>query len=64
VKVVVDREKCQGHGRCYDLGPNVFTSDEDGYVELLIEGTVPSELEQQARVAVLNCPENALSLTD
>jgi ferredoxin len=64
VKVIVDREKCQGHGRCYDLGPDVFSSDEDGYVELLIDATVPTELEQQARVAVLNCPESALSISE
>jgi ferredoxin len=64
VKVIVDNSKCQGHGRCYDLSPEVFDADEDGYVLLNIEGDIPADLEQKARTAVLNCPENALSLSE
>jgi ferredoxin len=64
VKVVVDHDKCQGHGRCYELSPEVFSPDDDGYVVLNIPGDLPADLEQKARTAVLNCPENALSLSD
>ena len=64
MKVVVDNSKYQGHGRCYDLSPEVFAADEDGYVLLNIEGDIPADLEHKARTAVLNCPENALSLSD
>ena len=64
MKVIVDNSKCQGHGRCYDLSPEVFDADDDGYVLLNIEGDLPADLEQKARTAVLNCPENALSLAD
>jgi ferredoxin len=64
VKVVVDHSKCQGHGRCYDLSPEVFAADEDGYVLLNIEGDVPADLESKARTAVLNCPERALSVSE
>jgi ferredoxin len=64
VKVIVDREKCQGLGRCYDLAPDVFASDEDGYVELQLTGDIPEALQHQARVAVLNCPESALSIIE
>ena len=64
MKVIVDNSKCQGHGRCYDLSPEVFDADEDGYVLLNIEGDIPADLEQKARTAVLNCPENALSLSE
>ena len=62
MKVVVDHSKCQGHGRCYDLSPEVFDADEDGYVVLNIPGDVPADLEAKARTAVNNCPERALSL--
>ena len=31
MKVRIDPDKCQGHGRCYDLAPEVFTDDEEGY---------------------------------
>ena len=61
MRVQIDSEKCQGHGRCYDLAPEVFAPDDDGYVVLLVEGDVPAALEDQARAAVRNCPERALS---
>ena len=64
MKVVVDHDRCQGHGRCYDLAPEVFAADDDGYVELVAPGDVPAGLEAKARLAVNNCPERALSLTD
>lgn len=31
MRVRIDPEKCQGQGRCYDLAPQVFTDDEEGY---------------------------------
>jgi ferredoxin len=65
VKIVVDSNRCQGHGRCYDLAPDVFGADDDGYVVLLLpEGEVPAGLEAHARRAVGNCPERALTITD
>ncbi|MCU1380596.1 MAG: ferredoxin [Acidimicrobiales bacterium] len=63
MKVVVDLGLCQGHGRCYDLAPDVFTADDDGYVELVVpDGEVAPEHEAQARAAVNNCPERAISV--
>lgn len=64
MKIAVDREKCAGHGRCYDLAPDVFDADDDGYVQLLIEEQVPAALEKDARIASLNCPERALSAVE
>lgn len=63
MRIVVDRERCQGHGRCYDLAPQLFDADEEGYVVLLEpDGVVPPSLEGAARAAVGNCPERALNL--
>jgi ferredoxin len=65
MRVQIDSELCQGHGRCYDLAPDVFGEDEDGYAVLLSdEGRVPPALEDDARLAVANCPEEALSLVE
>jgi ferredoxin len=64
VKIVIDRSACQGHGRCYDLAPEVFGADDEGYVEVLVPGDdVPAELEGAARSAVANCPERAITTT-
>jgi ferredoxin len=63
VKVQIDAERCQGHGRCYDLAPGLFGDDEEGYGQVLGDGTVPPELERDARLAAANCPEHAIEVT-
>ena len=30
MRVRVDRDRCQGHGRCYSLAPELFEPDEVG----------------------------------
>jgi ferredoxin len=63
VKIVLDSSKCQGHGRCYALSPDVFESDDEGYAVLLLkDGEVPPELEGAARLAADNCPEYAITI--
>jgi ferredoxin len=62
VKVLIDSGRCQGHGRCYDLVPGLFGDDDEGYGQVLGDGTVPPGQEQAARLAVLNCPEHAVEV--
>ena len=64
MKVRYDRNACQGHNRCYLLAPELFDVDDEGYAVLLVEGEVPAELEQKARLAADNCPEYAISLEE
>jgi ferredoxin len=64
VKVKIDSGQCQGHGRCYDLAPGLFGDDEEGYGKVLGDGTVPPDEEQNARLAVANCPERAIDLRE
>ena len=61
MKIRLDREACVGHGRCYELAPEVFEEDERGHCRLRFE-TVPPELEEQARLGEANCPEDAITL--
>ena len=63
MKLVLDTDRCQGHGRCYTLAADVAGSDEDGYPVLLHDELDPA-LAAAAEVAVENCPEQALRLTD
>jgi ferredoxin len=61
MRITFDRTACTGHGRCYALAPDVFDADDDGYcVPRFAE--VPAGLEEPARVAVANCPEEALRI--
>ena len=64
MSVHVDPEKCQGHNRCYALAPELFDVDDLGNASERGDGLVPQALEDKARVAVANCPEFAISITD
>jgi ferredoxin len=64
MKVHIDSGRCQGHGRCYDLAPEIFGEDAEGYGTVLHDGFVPSEHAAQARLAAANCPESAISVTE
>jgi ferredoxin len=64
VKVQIDPERCQGHGRCYDLSPGLFGDDAEGYGTVLGDGTVPDGEQRAARLAVANCPEHAIDLAE
>lgn len=63
MRIVLDEEKCQGHGRCYSLAPDLFDADDRGHCVLLVE-TVPDGLEHAARSGAENCPELALTIED
>ncbi|MCF6470276.1 ferredoxin [Nonomuraea sp. MG754425] len=60
MKVRIDPERCQGHGRCYDLAPALFGEDDEGYGTVPGTGEVPAGREPDARLAVANCPERAV----
>ena len=62
VKVQISSERCQGHGRCYDLVPGLFGEDDEGYGTILGDGAVPAAEEREARLAAANCPERAIEL--
>ncbi|MCU1455872.1 MAG: putative 3Fe-4S ferredoxin [Acidimicrobiales bacterium] len=62
MRIAYDRTKCQGHGRCYALAPELFDADDEGYAVVRTTGPVPPELEKAAALAVDNCPEYAIEL--
>lgn len=61
MRIRLDQERCTGHGRCYSLAPTLFDSDDRGH-SVVTRSDVPAELVDEARAAVENCPESALSL--
>jgi ferredoxin len=64
MRVRIDPERCQGHGRCYDLAPDLFAEDEDGYGTVRNDGLVPPDREDDAELAVANCPEQAIGVLE
>ena len=63
MRVTVDRKRCQGHALCATLCPSLFRLDALGY-SIPREGEVPGKLEPEARMAVANCPEGAIAMTN
>jgi ferredoxin len=64
MKVRIDAERCQGHGRCFTIAPDLFDSDDLGSGVVLGDGTVRPDQEREARLAVANCPESAVSIEE
>lgn len=62
MRIEFDRDKCQGHNRCYLIAPELFDVDDEGYAVLRLEGELPAELEASARRCEDNCPEYAITL--
>ena len=65
MRITLDSEKCQGHGRCYALAPSLFDTDDEGYAVLLVDaadGTVAPDQEDAAVLAADNCPEFAITV--
>jgi ferredoxin len=61
-RVAVDADRCEGHGRCYTLAPEIFDADEVGHAIVLVED-VSGERQAQAADAERNCPEAAITLS-
>ncbi len=57
----VDRIRCDGHGLCAELLPEVIALDDWGY-PIVKAGTLAPALLEHARKAVAACPVLALTL--
>lgn len=59
--LVVDRIRCDGHGLCAELLPELVRLDDWGY-PIVAQGGVPDHLVPHAQKAVVACPVLALAL--
>lgn len=59
-KIRVDLELCVGHGRCYEIAPEVFAEDDDrGHCKVRLEHVEGDQARAAIRAAD-NCPEGAI----
>lgn len=60
--VSVDSSMCFGHARCWQLAPDVFTLNDEGYCSIAPHTPVPPGQEKAVIRAVNACPERALTI--
>jgi ferredoxin len=60
--MIVDADRCEGHARCWEICPEVFSLDEVGHAVVAVD-SVPAGLESEVAKAVSNCPERAISVS-
>ena len=63
MRIVVDRDLCDGHGMCEAMAHEFFELDDDDVMHLLEESPAESE-RAKVHAAVQACPALALSLQD
>jgi len=59
MKVRVNLDMCEGHGRCAQAAPQVFALGDNDQSEVLLE-EVPAELVAQVNQAIRVCPRQAI----
>ena len=63
MRVVVDRDLCEGNARCAQVAPKVFLVDEKDQLVILVEE--PDEaLREDVEAAIAICPRQALKLLE
>lgn len=63
LRIVVDRDLCQGHGVCESEAPEVFSVSKDAVLTVLQE-SAPEAERAAVELAVRFCPTHALSIIE
>jgi ferredoxin len=63
MRIEANRKLCSGHARCAATAPDIFTLDDDGYIDFETK-TLTSDQAVMARRGVKACPERALTLIE
>jgi ferredoxin len=63
MKVRIDADICQGHGRCYELAPEIFSDDDRGRGQVIDQDLGSASLDG-AREALSACPEQAILIIE
>jgi ferredoxin len=63
MRVVVDRDRCEGYGRCAETAPEVFELRDDGQSHVLVDPP-GEELRDKVERAVRLCPRQAIRIVE
>jgi ferredoxin len=61
--ISIDRDRCEGHGQCVAVAPDLFEFDDDGIATLRADTqVVPTDQADNAAKAADICPVVALTI--
>ncbi len=63
MKVLVNLDRCEGHGRCAQAAPEVFELRDDDLSHVLMDDIPESELDH-VKNAVRLCPRQAIRIIE
>ena len=63
VRVIVDRDRCEGNAVCLGISPDIFDLDDEDYAVVKLD-PIPADQEQLAEQAIAECPRAALQRGD
>jgi ferredoxin len=61
MRIVVDRDRCEGNGRCESVAPELFSVGDDEQV-VVAEERPAERLREKVEAAIRLCPRQALRL--
>jgi len=64
MRVIVDRDLCQGHAACQEEAPEVFRVAKGADTVELLQPEPPEALRAKVAAAVKYCPTRALRMED
>jgi ferredoxin len=59
--VELDRERCEGHGTCEQIAPNVYRLDDEGELDILVD-PLTADTAKAAEAGARVCPVAALRI--
>ena len=63
MRIVVDRDRCEGNAVCVGIAPELFVLDDEDYV-MVTANPIPVDQEDLAEQAIAECPRAALTRKD
>ena len=63
MRVIVDRDRCEGNAVCAGIAPDIFDLDDDDYAVVKTDPILPGH-ERLAEQSIAECPRAALLRQD
>ncbi|EME22621.1 ferredoxin [Rhodococcus triatomae] len=61
MRIIADLDRCEGHGLCEEVAPDMYELDENAMV-VIVHPDVPESLERPAEAGARVCPVAALKV--